>query len=190
MGLFRLPLLLIVAALSTQCAAPHADPTPSFEEASIAVLREVTPLVAGTWTMERVYVHRQPYFSYPQPFPKDTVLHQFATLTLAPAAPTGSRRDILSPTFEGTMSYNGTTYPVAFSLQAIAGRVLRQEGPPALLLFSYKGPIALHTTTADEQFLQDIGLINETFTLETTKGQPTMTWRGQHQHLDRIEFHK
>lgn len=191
MATLRLLLLLAVAGLGTQCNASHADPdpAPSFEEASIAVLKKVTPLVAGNWTMERVYVHRQPYFMYPRLFPADTMLPQFATLALA-YAPTGKPWDALHPTFEGTLTYKGTAYPVSFSLSATPSQVLHQESPPALFLFGYKGPIALHTTTANEEFLQDIGLINESFTLEVNQGQPTMTWRGQRQHLERIEFHK
>lgn len=166
---------------------PTFSPTPTFDEASIAVLKDVTPLVAGKWTLERVYVRRQPYYLYPQSFPKDTILQQFATLTLALASSPGDAR---YPQFEGTLFYKGTTYPISFSLQANPTRVLRQQGPPALLLFGYKGPIPLHTTTAGEQFLYNIGLIDEHFTLEVTKGQPLMTWQGQKRHLERIEFHR
>jgi hypothetical protein len=77
---------------------------PTYEEASIAVLKEVIPLVAGEWKMARVYVHRRPFYIYPSLFPTDTILHQFATLTLA-STPTSKPWDALYPTFEGTLDY-------------------------------------------------------------------------------------
>jgi hypothetical protein len=185
----RLLALVLLAGLGTHCTSqPAPTPSPTFNEASIAALQEVTPLVAGHWTLDRVLVHRLPYQLYPTTLPLDTLLQQFATLTIGPASyPTPDAR---YPRFEGTLAYNGISYPVSFDLRANAAYVLRQEGPPAYLSFGYRGPIALHTTTVDEQFLQDIGLMNEHFSLAVVKGQPTMTWQGQTRHIKQIDFHK
>lgn len=185
--------LLLLAGLSTQCSSdiePDTipEPTVSFNDASRAVLRDVTPLVAGTWIMERVQVRRKPYHLYPQTFPADTVLQQFATLTLK-QLPFTRADDDLYPEFEGTMTYKTTTYPIAFNLRVNPNHVLEKVGPPALLLFEY-GPIPLHTTTAEETFLQEIGLMSEHFTLEAVKGESTMTWRGQTRHLEQIVLRK
>lgn len=183
----RLFALLLLAGLGTHCTSqPAPTPSPTFNEASRAVLQEVTPLVAGHWTLDRVQVHQQPYELYPAAFPADTSLQQFATLTLGPASYPAPD----APRFEGTLAYNGVSYPVYFDLRANPAYVLRQEGPPTYLLFGYRGPIALHTTTADEQFLQDIGLMSEHFSLAVVKGQPTMTWQGQKRHIKQIDFHK
>jgi hypothetical protein len=185
----RLFVLLLLAGLGTHCTsqpAPIPTPSPTFNEASRAVLQEVTPLVAGRWTLDRVQVRKQPYELYPATFPADTVLQQFATLTLGPA----SYSTPSIPRFEGTLIYKGVSYPVYLDLQANPAYVLRQEGLPTYLLFGYRGPIASHTTTADEQLLQEIGLMDEYFSLAVVKGQPTMTWQGQKRHIKQIDFHK
>jgi hypothetical protein len=185
----RLFTLVLLAGLGTHCTSqPAPAPSPTLNEASITVLQDVAPLVAGRWIVDRVRVHQQPYQLYPAAFPADTILQQFAILTLDPVFyPTPDKR---YPRCEGTLAYKGNSYPVYFDLRANPAYVLRQEGPPAYLSFGYRGPIALHTTTADEQLLQDIGLMNEHFSLAVVKGQPTMTWQGQTRHIKQIDFHK
>lgn len=186
MKISRILLFLPVVGLAASCASAPVAPAPTYAETEAAVLKEVAPQVAGRWTLAEVEYKRRPFFDYPTSLPKDTVLRQFATLTLAPASvPRASRNG--RPEFEGQLTYLRKTYPVSFSLYASPDRVVRQQGPPAYFLLEYNFPVGTsHQTEPEEQFLQDIGLVGEQFSLEAEAGQPTMRWQGLDRHLKSI----
>lgn len=91
--------------------------------------------------------------------------------------------------YDGTIQYGSKTYPVQFDMWPGTG-ILSQKGPQAFLLFGYRFPDGLHITEPEEEFLEKLGLINETFSLETTVGQPTMKWVGLNRGIERIDFIK
>ena len=68
--------------------------------------------------------------------------------------------------------------------------VYSQKGPQAFLLFNYRFPDGLHVAEPEEIFLENLGLIYETFSLETTVGQPTMKWVGLNRGIQQIDFVK
>jgi hypothetical protein len=182
--------LLPFAGLATSCAStPDVVPALTYNEKETAVLNQVAPQVAGQWTLTDVRYVRRPLFQYPASLPRDTVLAQLATLTIAPASvPRPSRNG--RPEFEGHLTYRSKTYPVRFSLYASPDRVVRQQGPPAYFLLEYNFPVGSHQTEPEEQFLQDIGLIGENFSLEAEAGQTTMQWKGLNRHLKSITLRK
>jgi hypothetical protein len=184
----RYLLALPFAGLATACAfAPEVAPAPTYPEKEAAVLNQVTPQVAGQWTLTDVKYTRRPLFQYPVSLPRDTVFAQLATLTIAPAlVPRPSGR----PEFEGQLTYHRKTYPIRFSLYASPDRVVRQQGPPAYFLLEYNFPVGSHQTEPEEQFLQDIGLVGEQFSLEAEAGQATMQWKGLDRHLKSIMLRK
>jgi hypothetical protein len=190
MKVFRCLLLLPLAGLTASCAStPDVVPALTYAEKETAVLKQVAPQVAGRWTLTDVQYVRRPFFQYPASLPRDTVFAQLATLTITPAlTPRASREG--RPEFEGQLTYGSKTYPVRFSLYASAERVVRQQGPPAHFLLEYNFPVGSHQTEPEEQFLQDIGLIGEQFSLEAEAGQPTMQWKGLDQHLKSITLRK
>jgi hypothetical protein len=188
--------LLLAAGLSTACTR-NADPAPSstFDEASIALMRELTPQLTGTWTLHEVHVQFKPGFSYPgrQSFQRDTTMYQFATLSLQPASLPASAVDPRYPQLEGQLTYQGLNYPVRLRLLATADRVLRQQGPYATFLLEYMPRISggSRLTTPTEEFLQFVGLLGENFSLELpVGGQPVMIWRGVSHGIERIELRK
>ena len=184
--------LLLVAGLSTQCSSSPAEdpaPKPTYDELGAAILKEVAPQVAGRWVLDEVHYQRRPLFQYPPSLPRDTVLYQFATLTVAPVqVPRSSRAG--RPEFEGQLTYRSKTYPIYFSLNASPGRVMQQQGPPAYFLLEYNFPVGSHQTEPEEQFLQDIGLMGENFSLEAEAGQLIMRWQGLNRHLKTIIFRR
>lgn len=182
--------LLLLGGLTTQCASStEVAPAPNYNEISAALLKELAPRITGQWTLAEVRYTRRPLFQYPPSLPRDTVLSQFATLTIAPAPVSRpSRAD--NPEFEGQLSYHSKTYPVRFSLLAAPDRVVRQQGPPAYFLLEFNFPVGSHQTEPEEQFLQDIGLIGENFSLEAEAGQTTMRWQGLNRHLTAITLRK
>jgi hypothetical protein len=186
----RLLCLLLLGGLTTQCASsPEPAPAPTYDERSTALLKEVAPQVVGQWTLAEVRYTRRQFFQYPPSLPRDTVLSQFATLTIGPAPiPRPSRAGI--PEFEGQLTYHRKTYPVRFALLASPERVVRQQGPPAYFLLEYNFPVGSHQTEPEEQFLQDIGLVGENFSLEVEAGQATMRWQGLNRHLTAITLRK
>ena len=190
MKAFHYLLLLPFAGLAASCAsAPEVTPALTYTEKEAAVLKQVAPQVAGQWTLTDVQYVRRPFFQYPASLPRDTVFAQLATLTITPAlVPRASRNG--RPEFEGQLTYRGKTYPVSFSLYASADRVARQQGPPAYFLLEYNFPVGSHQTEPEEQFLQDIGLVGEQFSLEAEAGQPTMQWKGLNRHLKAITLRK
>lgn len=191
-----LGLLALAASLSTACTR-HADPSPSptFDEASVALMRELTPQLTGTWTLQQVHVQFKPGFSYPgrPSFPRDTTMDQFATLSLQPAVLPASATDPRYPQLEGTLTYQGLAYPVRLRLLATAERVLRQQGPYATFLFEYVPRVSggSRPTTPTEEFLQFVGLLGENFSLELpVAGQPVMIWRGVSRGIEHIDLRK
>lgn len=188
--------LLLAAGLSTACTR-NAEPAPSptFDEASIALMRELTPQLTGTWTLHEVHVQFKPGFSYPgrPSFPRDTTMYQFATLSLQPAALPAAAIDPRYSQLEGQLTYQGLAYPVRLRLLATADRVLRQQGPYATFLLEYAPRISggSRPTTPTEEFLQFVGLLGENFSLELpVSGQPVMIWRGISHGIEHIELRK
>lgn len=186
MKAFHYLLLLPLAGLAASCAStPDVVPALTYAEKETAVLKQVAPQVTGRWTLTDVQYVRRPFFQYPASLPRDTVFAQLATLTITPRASRNGR-----PEFEGQLTYGGKTYPVRFSLYASAERVVRQQGPAAHFLLEYNFPVGSHQTEPEEQFLQDIGLVGEQFSLEAEAGQPTMQWQGLDRHLKSITLRK
>lgn len=190
---FRLLLLAAVAGLCTQCArTPEPAPTPTYDERIVALMSTLAPQIPGTWTLTTVHVQRKPYLAYPDKFPADTLLRQFATLRLQPAAPRGTAApDPRYPEFEGELTYKQKAYPVRFRLMESGAYIQRQEGPPATLLLEFSYPAAApRPTEPEEDFLRDIGLINENFSLAVSGQQHTMTWQGLSRSIERIEMQR
>jgi len=182
---------LLALGFATGCAsAPTVAPAPDYNKIEADILKEVAPQVAGRWTLEEVTYKRRPFFQYPTSLPKDTVLRQFATLTLAPLqVPHAGHNG--RPEFEGQLTYLSKTYPVYLSLRASPDRIFRQQGPPAYFLLEYYFPTGTsHQTEPEEQFLQDIGLVGEQFSLEAEAGQQTMRWQGLDRHLKSITLRR
>jgi hypothetical protein len=186
----RLLSSVLILGIATSCAsAPTVAPAPDYNKIEADILKEVAPQVAGRWTLAEVDYKRRPLFQYPASLPKDTVLRQFATLTLAPVqVPRPSRNG--RPEFEGQLTYLNKTYPVYFSLYASPDRVMHQQGPPAYFSLVYNFPVGSHQTEPEEQFLQDIGLVGEQFSLEAEAGQTTMRWQGLDRHLKSITLRR
>lgn len=191
-------LLLLSSAVGccvacSRLPAPTPAPAQSYDEASAALMRKVAPHVVGNWTLAEVHVQFKPgfYFFGPQRFPRDTVMQQFAKLAIAPAQPSrSSPADPRYPDFEGQLTYRGKIYPVYFSLLAAPDRVVRNEGPLAHFLLEYNFPVGSHPTEVEEQFLQNIGLIEDNFSLELDSVRHTMTWRGLNRSIEHVELRR
>jgi hypothetical protein len=180
---------LLALGLATGCAsAPTVAPAPDYHKIEADILKEVAPQVVGRWTLEEVDYKRRPHFEYPTSMPKDTVLRQFATLTIAPLVRASYNGN---PEFEGQLTYRNKTYPIYFSLYASGGWVVRQQGPPTYFTLQYYFPSGTsHSTEPEEQFLQDLGLVGEQFSLEVEADQKTMHWRGLQRHLRSITLRR
>lgn len=183
-----LPFLLALG-LATGCAsAPTVTPAPDYKKIEADILKEVAPRVVGRWTLEEVTYKPRPLFQRPTSLPKDTVLRQFATLTIKPLLRATHNGN---PEFEGEIKYLTKTYPIYFSLYASGGWVFRQQGPPTYFTLQYYFPDGTsHYTEPEEQFLQDIGLVGEQFSLEAEADQPTMRWQGLDRHLKSITLRR
>jgi hypothetical protein len=180
---------LLALGLATGCAsAPTVTPAPDYNKIEADILKDVAPRVVGRWTLEEVDYKRRPYFTYPTSMVRDTVLRQFATLTIKPLVRASHNGN---PEFEGEIKYLNKTYPIYFSLYASGGWVVRQQGPPTYFTLQYYFPDGTsHYTEPEEQFLQDIGLVGEQFSLEVEAGQPTMRWQGLDRHLRSITLRR
>ena len=189
-------LLLASGALCSQCAkTPEVAPPPKldYDQRSTEIVQGVSPAVAGDWTLRRVYVQAQAYNVGQKELgiKRDTVLRDFATLSVQPAPSGRSPVDLRYAKFAGVLHYRTKTYPVQFELRAAPTRVVGNTGPQALFIFDFNFSIGSHPTEPEEQFLRYLGLIGDNFSLEVVPGQPgMMTWRGLSRGLDRIELVK
>ncbi len=186
-------LLLISTILGITClgCAPEAEPKVDYEQLTIQMMRDLTPYLIGTWNLREVHVKlRGPGYKNPLNLTKDSTFRNLATMSIVPAT-----KPRLLPVegrykeFEGTIRYGNKTYPIHFSMWP-GYWVYDRKSPQAFLLFSYQFPEGPHITEPEEQFLDDLGLIYENFSLETTIGQPGMKWVGVNRGIDRIDFVK
>ncbi|WP_035565696.1 hypothetical protein [Hymenobacter sp. IS2118] len=187
--------LLTLGLLFSQCATKAPDPTPEpdYDQQSAQLMQAVKPLVAGDWTLRRVFVARQP-LNVGQAMigiKRDTVFQDFATLSITPGPERQPTPDLRYADFEGTLRFRTKTYPVKFQLIANPERVVEGTGPQAYFLLTTNHPIGSRPTEPEERFLEYIGLVNENFTLEAFPDQPrTITWRGLNRGISRIELVK
>lgn len=180
-------LTLVVLGTFIQCSPDKSEsvyPTVNHEQTDIQLMKELVPQLTGTWAMKQIRIK---YQSRPAQIElkisKDTTLIDLATLTLAPASvqfdPTRTR-------YEGNIQYSSKTYPVRFDL--LAGS-LDKKGPKAYFLLDYNFPVRYSVPTEKEAyFLEQIGLLFETFALDTTTG--AMTWRGLNRGIEQIDLIK
>lgn len=191
---FRWLLLLATGPLFCQCSqAPDAAPKIDYRQTGITLMQQLTPQLTGTWDLRRVAVKRLPnnYYQDRVGVTKDTVFQNFAVLAIAPAvASRYTPRDPQYGEFEGTLQYAGKAFPVYFALRVADEYASTAQGPQAGFLFEFNYEPGSYPLDLDRQFLTDLGVVGDNFSLETTPGQPSMVWRGLNRGLDRIELQK
>lgn len=190
-----LSLALASSLLFVQCAKTPEEVAPriDYDQKSAEIVQGVSPAVVGNWTLRRVHIIAQSYNvgQGELGIVRDTVLQDFATLSVQTAPSRSASGVPRYPRFTGSLHYRTKTYPIHFELTASPRRVVQDAGPQAFFLFEYNFPIGSHPTEPEEQLLHYLGLIGENFTLEVTPGQPNaMTWRGLNRGIDKIELVK
>lgn len=176
---------LVTLSIFIQCSPDKlVKPIITNEQASIQLMKELVLQLTGTWTMKQLQIK---YQNSPQQIElkikKDTTLTNFATLTLARAS---IQNNPIRDRYEGSIQYSTKTYPIRFDL--LAGP-LNGKGPKASFLLEYNFPVGYSGTTEKEAyFLEQIGILLETFALETASG--SMTWHGLNRGIDQIDLVK
>lgn len=181
-----------MSLLWLQCT-PEAAPKPDYDQLAAQVMADLKPQLIGTWTLRQVRVSPNgPNRLNRLHLTKDSTFQDLAVMTIVPAAkprmtPTNPKRG----EYDGTIQYKNKTYPIQFDMWP-GTRVYSstQQGPQAFLLFSYRFPDGVHYPEPEEIFLENLGLIDENFSLEITAGQPTMKWVGLNQEIQQIDFVK
>ena len=180
-------LILIIATLVVfvQCSSDKSvKPTIDNEQASIQLMKELVPQITGTWIMKQLqikYINNTGQNELK--IRKDTTITNFATLTLARAS---VQNNPIRDRYEGSIQYSTKTYPIRFDL--LAG-TLNGKSPKAYFLLDYNFPISYSGNTEKEAyFLEQIGILLETFALETASG--SMTWHGLNRGIDKIDLVK
>ncbi len=189
-------LFTALALLFWQCST-NQEPPLTYYEREVKFMQELTPQLAGTWNLQWVNLSAQRHKTHNQnklQLSKDTVFQDLAILAIKPVAnPHSSSRQARYPEFEGTIEFRDKIYPVYFYL--IANLPSPATGSDtqvrqAFFLLEYNFPVGTHTPEAEENFLRDMGLINENFSLELTLGRPAMRWKGLNRGIDNIELVK
>jgi hypothetical protein len=194
-----LPPILLLLALSastllTNCSQ-QPDPAPKldYDQASQELMQTLAPQVVGTWTLRHVQVSFQPYNPNHAllPLRGDTLFQNLATLTLATAkTPRNARADARYPEFEGQLHFRGQDYPVYLQLLAYPNQVVNHQGPQAYFLLETNYPVGSRQRDAGEEWLTNLGLLDDNYTLELAAGQPLMHWRGLGRGVSRIDLVK
>lgn len=182
----------LLSLLNWQCSStdPVAPTKVDYDQASRQLIKELTPQILGQWILSQVQVkYKSEYGQHQIKLTKDSTFQNLATLRIIPATiPCSSPIDTRRGEYDGTITYGSKTYPIAFNLLANPEWIASKKGPQAFLLFEFHFPDGSHPTEPEEDFLRNIGLINENFSLETVAGQPSMTWRGLNRGIERIEM--
>jgi hypothetical protein len=192
---FLLPSVLLGLTCSLTNCSHEAPPAPKldYDQASRELMQTLAPQVVGTWTLRQVQVSFQPhgYGHALVPLRGDTLLQNVATLTLAPAkTPRRVPADARYPEFEGQLHFRGQDYPVYFQLLAHPTRIVDQQGPQAHFLLETNYPVGSRQRDAGEEWLTNLGLLDDNYTLELVAGQPLMHWRGLSRGVSRIDLVK
>jgi hypothetical protein len=156
-------------------------------------MQTVAPQLVGAWTLRQVQVSFQPYNAYQAMLPLrgDTLFQNLATLTLAAAkTPRSARADARYPEFEGHLHFRGQDYPIYLKLLAQPEQVINHQGPQASFLFETNYPVGTRQRDAGEEWLFNLGLLGDNYTLELVAGQPLMRWRGLNRGVSRIDLVK
>ncbi|MBB5282758.1 hypothetical protein HNQ92_000879 [Rhabdobacter roseus] len=179
---------LIGVFLFSQCSVDRGVIPKVDEQTKIEFLKKLVPHITGTWDIKKVHIKRQssPYHAELK-LNRDTTLIDFATLTLALSS---TQYGSEPSRYEGEIRYKAKKYPVQFEL--IAGPWLynqKKEGSKAYFLIQYNYPPgSSHLVENDEYFLEQIGFMLETFSLETMSGP--MIWKGLNRGIEQIDFVK
>lgn len=184
----RLLLLLVTFFLFNQCSQDKSiSPKIDKNKASIELMNELRPQLTGTWVVKQLQIKPQnSTFHGELGIRKDTTLTNFARLDIAPNpiqfSPTSTR-------YIGHLQYGSKNYPIRFEL--LAGPwIFSQKGSKAYFLLDYNFPIGpSRPTEREEYFLQQIGLMLETFSLNIATDQ-LMIWEGLNRGIERIELIK
>jgi len=188
--------LLPISLLFGQCSLDKqedAAPAINYDQASITLMEKVTPQLVGNWELRQVNIKIQSYNQDQKKLglTQDTVFRNLATMVIRTATvPRSNPRDARHPDFEGSISYQGKTYPIYFRLIANAERVYNDQGPQAFFLLEYNFPMGTRLPEPEETFLDNLGLMGDNYSLELFEGQPRMTWRGLNRGVEKIELHK
>ena len=190
-NLLFVAILLSLAGWRCSPDKPVVSPKFDFDKTSTQLMKDLAPQIVGQWKLRQVQVkyRANDYYQTKANITKDSTLRDLATLTIVPAAvPRTSPRDLRRGEYDGTIQYRNKTYPIQFDLMANPDWLVHQKGPQAFFLFDYHFPVGSHLTESEEAFLQNIGLIGDNFSLETTLGQPTMIWRGLNRGINQIDL--
>jgi len=156
-------------------------------------MQTVAPQIVGTWTLRQVQVSFQPYNPHHAllPLRGDTLFQNLATLTLAAAkTPRNAQADARYPEFEGQLHFRGQDYPVYLQLLAYPDQVVNHQGPQAHFLFETNYPVGSRQRDAGEEWLTNLGLLYDNYTLELVATKPLMHWRGLGRGVSRIDLVK
>jgi hypothetical protein len=171
-----LPTVLLGLTYSLTNCSQRLDPVPKldYDQASRELMQTLAPQVVGTWTLRQVQVSFQPYNPHHAllPLRGDTLLQNLATLTLAAAkTPRNARVDARYPEFEGQLHFRGHDYPVYLQLLASPDQVVNHQGPQAHFLLETNYPVGSRQRDAGEEWLTNLGLLYDNYTLELVAGQ-------------------
>lgn len=186
-------LVTLCSLLFSQCASKEdVKPALDYDQASQALMQEVAPQVVGTWKLRQVHVsYKRGPAHASVPLTRDTLFQEFATLLIERATtPRNSPEHPLYPEFRGALTFRGKVLPVFFQLIANPEQVVKQQGPHAFFLFQTDFQIGSRVSWPEENFMENLGLLGENFSLEITPNRPTMVWRGLSRGVDRIELQK
>lgn len=162
-------------------------PKINYDQASIDLMKELTPQITGRWNLRQVKVKYQSYNQQSEiGISQDTTFQNLATLTVVRS---NQQRDPRYGEFEGTIEYNRKTHPVKFYLLASYDWFHKKTGPQASFLFEYNFKV-IHTIEPEEKFLEDLGLIGDNFYLEIYPDKKKMVWKGLNRGIEKIELEK
>ncbi|MPR32081.1 hypothetical protein [Salmonirosea aquatica] len=162
-------------------------PKINYDQASIDLMKELTPQLEGRWNLRQVDVKYKSYNRQSEiGIYQDTTFQNLATLTVV-----RSSRQVYSQyfEFEGTIEYKKKIYPIKFNLLVHYGWIEKKQGPQAVLLFQYNSKVD-HVVEPEENFLEYLGLINDNFNLEVFPDKRKMVWKGLSRGIEKIDFEK
>ncbi|EOR96353.1 hypothetical protein ADIARSV_0458 [Arcticibacter svalbardensis MN12-7] len=161
-----------------------------YNEESIKLMDSIRPNFLGTWNMKEIKVKAFAPFTTEIGIYKDTILNDLAVLELTGVDNYSQQYYNENNDITGVLKFRNKIFPVGFTMRSSGERILKKIGPQAFALFEYRFPVGSHPSTIEEDYLGNLSLLAEVYSMEMSPDGKTMVWKGLNRAIKEIQFVK
>ncbi|WP_256003977.1 hypothetical protein [Pedobacter deserti] len=159
------------------------------EQKSVQVMKAIQPKMLARWRIKEIQITPFSPGTSEIGIYRDTILYDFGILDINQVVDTGGYYRKYND-FSGSIIYKSKILPIGFIGRPSVEALFNERGPELIGLLDFRFPVGSHETLPEEQYLQYLGLIWETFTMEFNEDGKTMIWKGLNRSCKYIRFER